>query len=261
MNALNVVTRAHYGNKRWKKVASMFFAERENVAPIGMSEFPKAMMTMAIGFMTFNDRLTPVVLQGLVSGQNWFVAHDGKWLGNYIPAIYSCYPFRLIKAENNELVLCIDETSGLVMDNPSAIGEVFFDDKNDPSPLISRIVNDLTNIEQDSQKSQLVCSVIQKHNLLEPWPIQLKADAGMQTIEGLSRINERALNSLPADALIELRDSGALLVIYGQLFSMQNLQKLGKLASIYGATRNKPVESNVDPGLLEDSGSISFDNL
>lgn len=239
----------------------MFFAERENVAPIGISEFPKAMMTMAIGFMTIYNKLTPIALQGLVSGQNWFVAPDGKWLGSYIPAIYSCYPFRLVKAENNELVLCIDEASGLVTDTSGTTGEAFFDDKNNPSPVISRIVTDLTNIEQDAQKSQLVCSVLQKYSLLEPWAIQLKADAGLQTIEGLFRINERALNSLPADALVELRDSGALLVIYGQLFSMQNLQKLGKLASIYSASRNKPVEPTADPGLLEDSGSISFDNL
>ena len=261
MTALNAVTRVLYGQKRWKKITSMLFAEHDNIMPIGVSEFPKAIMSMAVGFLPIDGKLMPVALQALVTGQNWYVTQDGKWQDSYVPAIYGCYPFRLVKSERDELVLCIDEASGLVVDEASDEGELFFAEENNPSPAISQILNNLNKIEQDKAKSQAICSLLQSYDLFEPWPIELKGEQGNQLIEGLYRINEKQLHALPAEALLELRNNNALLIIYGQLFSMHNLQKLGRLASIYNNARKTPQTPEINFGVLEDSGSISFDNL
>lgn len=239
----------------------MVFAQQDNVAPIGVSEFAKAIMSTAVGFLAIDNNFTPVVLQGLLAGQNWFVAQDGKWQGDYLPALYRCYPFRLIGAENGELVLCIDEGSGLVTDETSEEGELFFDAENNPSAIITRIMSELNKMQQDSANARVICSLLQKYELFEPWPIQLQGEAGAQTIEGLYRINEGKLTTLSAEALLELRDNNALLVIYGQLFSSHNLPRLGKLAAAYNSARNKAQKLNTEMGILGDSGMISFDNL
>jgi hypothetical protein len=261
MTALNAVSRTLYGKKRWKKNTSLIFAQQDNVIPIGVSEFSKTIMSTAVGFLTIDNKLAPVALQSLIAGQNWFVGPDGKWQGDYLPALYRCYPFRFIKAENDELVLCIDEASGLVTDDISGNGELFFDTENNPSAIITQIINELNKIEQDTAKARAICSLLQKYELFEPWPIQIQGEGGAQELEGLYRINEGKLNSLPAEALLELRNNNALLVVYGQLFSMHNLQKLGKLASAYTENRNKAQALNMGLGVVGDSGNISFDNL
>ena len=206
----------------------------------------------------------PVALQGLITGQNLFVAPDGRWLSSYVPAIYLCYPFRLARAENNDLVLCIDEDSGLVTEAASGEGELFFDAENNPTETITGIINNLNKIEQDMISTQAICAALQKYELFEPWPIKIQSDDGVQNIEGLNRINEVKLNSLPGEALVELRNARALRLAYGQLLSMHNLQQLGKLASAHQQAAKQNSMQNgqsIDFGVLEDSGSISFDNL
>src|SRR5688572_28050807 len=174
MTALHVVSRTRYARKRWRKISNLFFAQRDNVVPAGVSELPKVIMSTAVGFLTVDDYLTPVALQGLITGQNWFVTHDGKWQGDYLPAIYGCYPFRLAKAENGELVLCVDEDSGLVVDDSTAEGELFFDSEGNPAPVITQILNDLKKIERDTGKARQVSILLQQYELFEPWPIEMK---------------------------------------------------------------------------------------
>ena len=260
MAVVNVVSRAEYENKRWKKITNLFFAQQDNLAPIGVSEFPRAMMATAVGFLPIENNLLPVAIQGLVSGQNWFVGPDGKWVGDYLPAIYGCYPFRLARMENDNLVLCIDEESGLVTDKWDEEAELFFDAEHNPSPIVTQIMNNLNKIEQDRTKAQQICAILQKYELFEPWPIQIEGEEGPQKIEGIFRINEGKLNALPAEALIELRDKNALLVAYGHLFSMQNLHKLGRLGGAHKKARNRD-QPNLEMGIVGDSGIISFDNL
>ncbi len=256
---VNVVSRALYGKKRWKKSTSLLFTQHDTMVPIGISEFPQAIISTAVAFLTINNQLTPVALQSLVAGQNWFVGHEGSWHGEYLPAIYRCYPFCLAKSENNELVLCVDEESGLITDEQSGEGEFFFDAENNPSATVNAVVNELNKMEQDSAKARAICALLEKYELFEPWPIQLQGDTGSQNIEGLYRINESKLNTLPAEILMELRDRNALLVVYGQLFSMNNLSRLGKLAAARRKSNNKA--GNTSPGLLSNGGTISFDNL
>ncbi len=264
MARLQGVSRSQHADKRVKKAVNLFFAQHDNVLPFGISEFPKMAMSTAVGFMTIDGSVIPVALQGLVSGQNLFVGRDGRWLGSYIPAMYLCYPFRLAKAENSELILCIDEESGLITDASSGDGELFFDAENNPSAIIKGVMANLDKLEQDRINAKASCSVLQKYELFEPWPIQIQSDDGVKTMEGLNRVNERKLNTLPGEVLLELRNAHALQLAYGQLLSMHNLQQLGKLAVAHRqATQQGPVQDtgNIDFGVLEDSGSISFDNL
>ena len=72
-----------------------------------------------------------------------------------------------------------------------------------------------------------------------------------QQVEGLFRIDEAALNALPADALAEVRDANALALAYCQLLSQQRLQALGKLAH----ERN---EAEKALGFGQDNGTFSF---
>ncbi|MES2626942.1 MAG: SapC family protein [Pseudomonadota bacterium] len=264
MARFQVVSRKQYADKRLKKAANLFFARQDNVLHIGATELPKVMMYSPIAFLTTDGSQMPVALQGLVTGQNLFVAGDGRWLGGYVPAMYLCYPFRLARVENNELVLCVDEDSGLITEASSGEGELFFDEDQKPTAIITGVVNNLNQIEQDIQNTRAMCAILQKYELFEPWPIQIQSGDDVQNMEGLSRINEVRLNALPGEALVELCTTQALKVAYCQLFSMNNLQQLGKLAFAHAQSPKSKISQaggSIDFGMLEDTGSISFDNL
>ena len=49
---------------------------------------------------------------------NLFVGPDGHWLGGYVPASLRSYPFRVLGSEGSgQLALCVDEDSGLVVED------------------------------------------------------------------------------------------------------------------------------------------------
>ncbi len=99
-----------------------------------------------------------------------------------------------------------------------------------------------------------------KHQLIQPWPIKLQTTAGEQAVEGLFRIDEAALNQLPAEALIELRNTGALLCAYCQLLSMQHLQTLGQLAAARAQAQAALLTQNgeLDLSFLNGSETLKF---
>ncbi|KRB77649.1 SapC family protein [Noviherbaspirillum sp. Root189] len=222
------ISKTQHASKRWRRSASYHFAAGDAVIPLGAEELPKAMMAMPLGFVASEEGFTPVAVQGLASGENLFVTRDGSWASNYIPAIYRGYPFTLANTETGQQVLCIDQTSGLVVDGTQ--GELFFNDDGTPGQAVKGVFDMLTRVHADRESTARICAVLQKHRLIEPWLIKVQSDDGERSIEGLFRIDEVALNALPIDALEEVRKAGALPVAYCQLLSMQHLPALAQLA-------------------------------
>jgi hypothetical protein len=222
-----VVTTERHASKRWQRNSHYHFAAHDALCSLMEQELPQATMALPVAFIVSGEAFGLVAVQGLLPGKNAFVNSDGSWLAGYLPAAYRTYPFRLAGTENEQQLLCIDENSGLITDGPQ--GERFFDDEGKATKAITDVMNLLIQQEANRTTTANICAVLQKHNLIQPWPIKVQAGHRIQTIEGLYRIDEAALNALPPQAFIELRDIGALTVAYCQLLSMQNVQKLAKL--------------------------------
>ena len=227
MPNFQAISLERHAHKRWKRYISYNFAAADSVVPLVVSELPKAVMSLPIAFIEKGEQFFPAAVLGLQPGNNLFVAPDWRWIGAYIPAAFRSYPFLLAKTEDGQQVLCIDEDSGLVTDNSS--GEAFFDDEGKPAQPIFDILNFLTQVEQNRVITATACTVLQKHNLIQPWPITVKNVDTEQQIAGLFRIDEAALNQLSAEALLEVRNAGSLSIAYCQLLSMQHLPLLGQL--------------------------------
>ena len=72
---------------------------------------------MPIAFVEQAGRFVPMAVMGLTPEHNLFVGPEGQWLGGYLPAAMRSYPFRLLRSEGSEqMTLCVDEDSGLVVD-------------------------------------------------------------------------------------------------------------------------------------------------
>ncbi|EKE17104.1 MAG: SapC family protein [uncultured bacterium] len=260
-----VISKASYGNKRWLRYTGYAFAMKDAVIPLTLAELPKAAMSLPIGFIAQGENFLPAAVMSLQSEKNLFVAPDGRWVQSYIPAACRSYPFILARTTEGQQVLCIDQDSGLVTEGEE--GEAFFDEEGQPAKAVQDILQFLNSVEQSRQATSAACAVLAKHKLIQPWPIAVKTDAGEQKIEGLYRIDEAALNELPAEALVELRNANALTITYCQLLSMQHLGLLGELAKAHAAAdaakqakaaKLPEVAGSLDLDFLKKSDSISF---
>jgi hypothetical protein len=210
---------------------------------------PQATLGLPIAFIEENADFYPVAVLGLEPGQNLFVAPDGRWLGAYLPAVLRTYPFRLGSTENGQQVLCIDSNALLSGGNH---GKPLFDAAGTLSSDVISIFQNLANDHAQRAVTLAGSAALHAHGLLAPWPITIQSENGTQTIQGLLKIDEAALNVLPVEALGELRQTGALLMAYCQLLSMQHLPLLGQLAQAHENAAKAARASTVMPEQVGD---------
>jgi hypothetical protein len=260
MSDLRAVTWTAHNNLRWMKPSSFAFAARDNLVMIGLHEVAKVMMQLPIGFIRHKTAFVPVALMGVLPGQNLVISPHGKWLADYIPALYRSYPFRMADNGDGKFALCIDHASDLVHDKIA--GFRFFEDEKKPSQETSAIINLLIQLETDRAAQGKICALLDELGLFEAWPLKVQAAEGIQQIPNLYRINETRLNELPAEALFALRNAGGLALVYGHLFSMQQIQHLASVAQ-RKSWASKAEQSSQAPQLNigEEEGIVSFANL
>ncbi len=258
MAEIHAVSFSRHGNKRWSRAKDYFIYQRDTIAALNAQELPAAMMAVAIGLIPEANGFTTVAIQSLQATQNLYVAPNGSWQGEYIPAIYRNYPFQVLKNTNNDDVLCINEGSGLI--NESDTGELFFTTDGKPTDGIQELFRSLVQYEKNKTNTRNICDILQKYELIQPWELKVKNDEVISNVDGFYRIDEAKLNSLPTEAFLELRTSGALLVAYCQLLSMQKLPLLGKLAAA-NAQAARSIAQDVGAKISEEHGILSFSNF
>ena len=230
-----------HAKQRWHPVSGYAHAQYESIVPLVAAELPKAMLSLAIAFVEQAGVFVPAAVLSLLPGNNLYVAKSGKWTDDYIPSSFRAYPFGLATLENGQKVLCIDEDSGVVSDNPE--GERFFNEDGTPAQAVLNILNFLNQAEQSRLGTLAACAVLQKHALIRPWPITLKTETGDHQVAGLFQIDEAALNALAEEALLEVRNSGALPIAYCQLLSMQHLPMLGQFIEAHSKAEQTQAHS------------------
>lgn len=259
MPNIQVISRERHALMRWQRYTSYAFAAQEAVVPLAATELTKAAMSLPLAFIEQQGAFEPVAVMGLQAGSNLLVGADGRWAGAYIPAALRGYPFRLANTEDGKQVLCVEEESGLVTTGPQ--GERFFNDDGQPAQATQDILNFLAMTEQGRAAAAAACAVLTRHQLIRPWPITVQNDGAEQRIEGLFKVDEDALNQLGGEALQELARTGAMVVAYCQLLSMQHLPLLGQLADGRSRAQAPLPARDLDLEFLNNEGSISFGKL
>lgn len=248
---LTAITREEHTNKRWLRHPSFAFAARDSVLPLVASEVAVAASSVPVAFIQQGDSYQIVAVLGLAANQNLMVVND-SWIARYIPAAYRVGPFRLAANEAGEMLLCVEEATGLICDGSE--GEPFFNDDGQPTQNIRDMINLLNQLDQSQKVGAHICALLDKLVLIEPWEIIVEGPNSPQQIDGLYRVNEDALNALPIESLMELRQSGALPVVYAHLISTHNIKTLELLYARSVAEQN---QAQVVP----ESDTFSFSNL
>lgn len=267
MPQLEAITKTEYEGKYWRASPNYAFASQDAMAILVVQEVARACLTLPLAFAKTGDHFAIVAVQGLRQGQNLMVAPDGRWLGGYIPAAYRAYPFALANTQDKQQVLCFDRASGLLgihaPQEASAQGlTAFYDASGEPSQRTRQILQFLTQVRANREPTQRLCDALQQQQLIQPWDVEVKAGERTQKVQGLFRVDEAALNALPAEAFETLRQSGALPLVYCQLLSMQHLQRLGALARARAQAQSTALPQtdagDLDLEFLNSGGTIKF---
>ena len=232
---LSVVSRDAHGHKRWRRHGDYKFAADQAAVPLVGLEAGRAAISMPIGFLKVGEAYSLVALLGLQAGRNLFVAPDGRWLSGYVPAVIRTYPFRMINDGSGGTILGVVEDERFIGEDID--GERFFegDEGNTPSAALKAVVEMLQPMAPAAQATAAAAALLAKHGLLAPWEIPVAGREAPLVLAGVFKINEAALNILPAQALKAVRDGGALALAYAQLVSQQHIALLGSLAEAHAA--------------------------
>lgn len=223
------ITHEAHGAKKVRPVTSHAFARTSSVLPLYAAELGRAATEFPICFTQLPEGFFPGALMGIEPANNLFVGPDGQWLAGYLPAVLRRGPFALARVENSDnWVLCLDESSDLVSESE---GLPLFGEDGQTTPFLAQVTTLLGDLERNRIVTLAACDALAAHQILEPW--ELRIDDGnnnIRKLEGLFRISEEKLNSVDGEALLDLRNRGALMVAYAHLFSLAKLQVIGLLA-------------------------------
>lgn len=251
------LTPERHRQKSWQRYTRYDFAATAHLAPLVVSELPRAAVALPVAFIEQGDGFIPAAVLGLRPNHNLMVAADGRWLAGYVPAAFRSHPFRLAKTAEGQQVLCIDEASGLLAEIGQA--ETLFDADDKPTEPVRQILQFLARIEQSRIATLKACASLQQHQLIVPWSLSIQEDGAERKLEGLFRTDEQALQACTGEVLTDLMQTGALMLAYTQLLSMQHLMRLRRLMQTQS---NLPRGKAVDLDFLnEEEDNISFDGL
>ena len=264
MTELAAITLERHAKKVWKHVTDYGFVAEDTVIPLVGAELAKTVPVMPTGFMKLEAGYQLVAITSLQPGTNLYVAPDGKWLTEYIPAALRTHPFQLAQQEGaGEFILCINEASGLVVENTED-GNAFFDDQDQPTQGIKDILNVLSQIKASQDVTQEAVNALADAGLITPWEINLKQGEKVVPVQGLFRVDEVALNKLNDKDFLTVRKAGGLALAYAQLLSMNQLAVLERLGTLQDQflekqAANSEADNLTGFSLSEDEGSLIFE--
>ena len=210
------------------------FLREAHFVPLTVAEFQPAGLSYPIIFM--GDNYQSAVVMGINAGENLFVDEQGRAATTaYMPAFVRRWPFVLAQdSAADQLVVCIDRDAEVVTDEPEAR---FFDDQGQLTDFSKNAVKFCEDFETERRRTESFVELMKTHDLFEQKFArftprdQAGQPAGEEvTIADYFGISEAKLNALSPEALVQLRDNGALSQIYAHLMSLLNWDALIALA-------------------------------
>ena len=144
-NDLVILHREAHGHLKLNRAAPDFGFARDSVTvaltvaelPAACAEYPCVMARQPDGALSL------LAVTGLQAGHNLFVAADGAWQGQYLPATLATWPFRLVRESDDGRFLVAVRPEAL---NPS-VGDPLFNAEGQELPWLLERLRQLTETD------------------------------------------------------------------------------------------------------------------
>ena len=204
------------------------FAQEQHILPVVVQEFVRVGAEMPIVFIKdpASERFDVVAMLGLKTGENLMVA-NGVWQGFYVPKVLWNHPliFADDPAQEGQLIVALVESSPMV--NTETGHALFNEDGTESDFLVSR-VDSMKEFFLQSQTTKAFNQALADMDLLTPQTLTIKLEGKPREITGIYIVDEKKLNSLSDEQLLDLSKRGMMPAIYAHLMSLQQVQRLGE---------------------------------
>ena len=201
------------------------FCANVRIVPVNANEIVFAEKTYPIVF-TEGDEPLPLAALGVIDDRNLFVDDQGQWEPDcFIPNYIRRYPFALANDQGSDRMALVVDTafSGFVKG-----GERKLFDDSETTDLGKQAVDSCRQYETDRQQTLAFGRILKENDLLSQQVAQFAVQEGaqQQPFAQYYAVDENKLKALPDDKFLELRNNGALALIYAHLMSIGNWRRL-----------------------------------
>lgn len=211
-------------------VTDWHVASELNSIFVAATEFGEAARDFPVVFVRVGTEddgspsIAPVAVFGVKPQQNLFIEPGGGWRASYMPAALRFFPFALGRVDPERFAICFDASWPGVN---TTEGEALFDDAGEPTPFLKAVQEQLQALEQQTQRTRLVCRRLHELGLLRDMRFDATLPGGDKlTVDGFSVIDEAKLNALPDDQVLDLHKTGILSLVHAHYISLGHMRKL-----------------------------------
>lgn len=246
-----------HGEKGWRPATGFGFAGNQALQPLATDEIGRVSDGIPVAFRQQGDIWQAVAVMAPTREHNLFVAEDGRWRAPFVPAALRVYPF--CPGDGPETVALWSDYT------PEPLGRrdvrPFFVDEA-LSPELQRIKAFLTAVDSGINHADAPLRLLYDAEALEPWtPEVSEAPQIEESLPGLYRVNETALQRLADDVWLSLRNARALRWLYAHLDSLYHVRRFNAFARQHGRMRPRSQDRSAELDAFLGAMGDSIDSL
>lgn len=226
---LELLSKEKHSNLRIEALTNLLFAKNMASIPILISETEKIAATFPIVF-TAEENPSIVAITAL-GNDNLAINKEGKWITNYVPAVFRKYPFTYVNIKENaeQKAVAIDIEAENLSTN---IGSPLFDENCEQTQLLKDAIQFLTSYEQEAMKTKSLANMISDANILEDREISIGEGAEKKIlVKGFKVVSKEKLDALDDATLALWVRNGIITYINLHIKSLDNMQTLMNLST------------------------------
>ncbi|HXQ12565.1 MAG TPA: SapC family protein [Caulobacteraceae bacterium] len=205
------------------------FAAKQHFIPLHAGEFGPAAVSYPIIFAGADH--APLAVMGLSAGENMFISEDGLYRsGVYVPSFIRRYPFVGAKDDQaGRTIVCIDRASDLWVEGPA---DVKLFENGQPSEFTKSCIEFCSQFDTDRAASDLFVKILTDLDLFETRQatftprLENNVLGEPQLVAEFFAVSEAKLKALPDTKFVELKENGALPLIYAHMTSLYGWERL-----------------------------------
>ncbi len=201
-----------------------------NAVFVACAEFPEACRDFPLVWINAGNgpdgkpAVAPIAMLGVKTNQNLCLHADGRWKTRYVPAMLRLYPFAMVRVDDKQLVVCIDESwKGF----SNTDGEALFAADGAPTEFLKRVQTQLEEFEMEIERTRLVGAKLLEAGLLREMRFDADLPGGGKVgVDGFLTIDDDKLAQLTDAQILEFSRSGLLGLIHAHQISLGNTGRL-----------------------------------
>lgn len=230
MAKLEPVKAEQHKNLKIAAKRSLKHISGQHIVPITAPEFSQGATSYPIFIVKDpeSNRFRTIAMLGLETGENLFLKDD-TWSAIYAPQSVGMVPFALGLDPEKEktLTACVDIESEYVGEDKDL---PLFDEKGEPTDLFKSVEESLSRLYNSEVATEKFIKELEDNELLEEVELVVTLQSGeKKKIVGIFTINEKKLQNLTDEQILDFHKRGLFVPMYSMLSSVGQVHRLAQL--------------------------------